>query len=172
MHIRNLSILIIFLIIGCNEIQLPKNQQKTYARWVGDISANPNIDSENFRICNDENQIYQYFNDSNGLQYEGEKKSIINLFQNEYDVYKKGEDGYLRIRFIINCNGQAGRYRILGMDNKYKEKKFDKSISKKLLSITKLLTDWQPKYINGQGVDYYQYLTFKLKNGEIIEILP
>ena len=58
------------------------------------------------------------------------------------------------------------------MDNNFKETVFDPTITDQLLEITKSLKDWGSKEINGIPVDYYQYLIFVIKDGEIINILP
>jgi len=78
----------------------------------------------------------------------------------------------IRIRFIVNCAGDTGRFRILGMDKDYKQKEFSPSITDQILSITKSLTGWKTKTSNGETYDYYQYLIFKIDKGQIKEILP
>ena len=167
-----LQLTLIFLIIGCKSDKNEDIPNEEYKRWVGDISFDASQDSKSFNLCNDESKTYQYFNDSNGLQYEGERLAIYNTFRSEYSSHKKGENGLVRIRFIVNCNGEAGRFRLLGMDNDYKPKKYDSSITTELLRITKSLDKWKPKKVNGEKIDYYQYLVFKLEEGKIIEILP
>ncbi len=58
------------------------------------------------------------------------------------------------------------------MDFDYKSKKFDSKIKNQLLAIVKNLDGWIPRKKNNQNLDYYQYLTFKIENGQIIKILP
>jgi hypothetical protein len=166
------TISILILIFSCNSDQKNESDRLEYKRWVGDITFDASKDSEEFLLCNDESQAYQYFNDSNGLQYEGEKIAIINTFESEYQVSNKNESGLIRVRFIVNCKGETGRFRILGMDNNFNQKKFNQKTTDELLRITKTLKKWKPKTINGQAADYYQYLVFRLKEGEITEILP
>lgn len=173
-----LPFLIIILFTNCQSSQNTsshpnaKPDRLEYKRWVGDISHDPVKDSETFALCNGELYTYQYFNDSNGMEYEGEKIAIINTFDFEYNLSIKNETGRVRIRFIVNCKGEAGRYRVLGMDENYKEKIFDSQITDELLRITKSLKGWKTKQISGKEIDYYQYLVFKLKDGQIEEILP
>lgn len=54
----------------------------------------------------------------------------------------------------------------------YKEKEFNPKITEQLIIICKSLKAWIPKKINGKEVDYYQYLIFKIKHGNLIEIMP
>lgn len=165
-------ILSILLITSCNSNEIEPPDRLEYKRWVGDIETDELSDADDFKLCNDESQVYQYFNDGNGLQYEGEKISIIETFKDQYSEQEVGQTGLLRIRFIVNCEGVAGRFRLLGMDDDFKFKKFSNTISNELLRITKTLKNWQPKKVESQPIDYYQYLVFKLQDGRIIEILP
>ncbi|MEF9480397.1 hypothetical protein OWR28_24350 [Chryseobacterium sp. 1B4] len=41
-----------------------------------------------------------------------------------------------------------------------------------MLQFTKSLDGWMPKEIQGLKVDYYQYLTYKIENGKVSEVLP
>ena len=72
----------------------------------------------------------------------------------------------------MNCKGETDRFRILEMDENYKEKKFNEKITNQLLQISKNLSGWNPKIIQNRNVDYYQYLIFKIKDGNLIEIMP
>lgn len=177
LHLRKsmnqiIKISAILLTVSCNPKQEIQLNRLEYKRWIGDISFDESKDSKKFVLCNDESQTYQYFNDSNGLEYDGEKISIISTFNSEYHIYKKDETGLIRIRFMVNCKGETGRFRVLGMDDNYKAKNFNLTITSELLRITKSLTGWKSKIINGRPIDYYQYLIFKLENGKIVEILP
>ena len=70
----------------------------------------------------------------------------------------------------MNCKGETDRFRILEMDENYKEKKFNEKITNQLLQISKNLKGWNPKVIQNHNVDYYQYLIFKIQDGNLIEI--
>ena len=139
--------------------------KKEYPRWIGDIKKN-NSDNPNFELCNGENNVKQYFNNSQGLEYYGGKTKILKEFNNNFvPSTKQNQNGIIRIRFIVNCKGEIGMFRIIEADNNYKEFKFDNKI-------TKTLNDWIPKEIRNKEIDYYQYLIFKITNGNINEILP
>lgn len=145
---------------------------KTYPRNIGDISFDVTKDNVDFVTCNGDDKIYQYFNTGDGLDFKGEKYSINNTFKEKYVPVNNNESGLIRVRFIVNCKAQTGRFRILQMDNQYKEKQFDPRITNQLLEITKNLSGWKIKEYHGSEIDYYQYLIFKIEKGEIIEILP
>jgi hypothetical protein len=156
------------LFVFCQE----KATTSLYPDFVGDIEFNKELDDQNFELCFDKH-IYQYFNDSTGFQYEGEKLAVENEFSKEYKSnYIANETGLVRVNFVINCKGQTDRFRLIGMDENYNEKEFDKSITEQLLRITKSLKGWKGKKLKDNKIDYYQYLIFKIENGQLKEILP
>jgi hypothetical protein len=158
-------------IIGCSSCknQLPKSQ---YPVHVGDIDFDPKLDQADFSLC-DEATIYQYFNNSGGFAYAGEKQAIELAFKEAYQAPKRiGQSGMIRIRFVVNCKGETDRFRLLMADEHYQEKAFDSAITDQLLQITKSLKGWMPKQLKDAPINYYQYLIFILKDGQIQEILP
>lgn len=164
--ILSLSCLIVSLqFIGC--------AQSTTTRWVDDIVPDSSLDNPNFKICNAEDQVIQYFNNGQALEYKGDKYTLDSIFFSEYkSVNKPGETGLIRIRFIVNCKGESGRFRMIAMDADYREKEFEKNITEQLMEITKSLKGWTPKVWKGTAIDYYQYLIFKIESGKLISILP
>lgn len=162
----------ILLIISCHTDKKTKNTNE-YPRWVGDIEQDSLKDGAAFETCNGDDKIFQYFNSGEGPKYAGEKSSILAKFDTEYKpVIGKDQNGLIRIRFVVNCKGKAGRFRILQSDFDYNEIEFDKEIVSQLLDITKNIEIWETTQIDGKTLDYYFYLIFKIKDGQIEEILP
>lgn len=150
-----------------------ENPKKEYLRWVGDIEQNNQIDEVDFKVCNGEDKIFQYFNLEEGPVYSGEKSKILNTFKTKYQaVTDINQHGLIRIRFVVNCEGKAGRFRVLQSDYNYKEIKFDKKITSQLLKITKGIKKWKILHQQEIPIDYYMYLIFKITDGQITEILP
>ncbi len=142
-----------------------------YPYWVGDIAFDPMLDDASFQTCNDSTTAQYFWFDEK--TYEGEKIAIEEFFQQHYKAAQaKPETGWLRIRFLVNCRGETGRFRCMGMDTTYREKIFDPSIQEQLLKLTKQLDAWKALAYRGQSCDYYQYLTFKIEAGVLKEILP
>jgi hypothetical protein len=158
-------------LVGCGEQQ---SKESAYLRWVGDIEQNPELDDPDFTLCNGDENVIQYFNLSTGFQYEGEKQAVIEHFSAAYKpVVDESQSGWIRIRFIVNCEGRAGRFRLTAADYNYNEKVFSTVITDQLLTIIQSMDGWQVlRRKSGNPVDYYLYLTFKLKAGVIVEILP
>jgi hypothetical protein len=139
---------------------------------VGDISFDELKDDPSFKICNSQ-EIFQYYN-FDGVKYKGDKNTLRNeIFSLIKADSLNRETGYLTIRFIVNCEGKTGMFRIQEMDAAYKATQFSDKTKNHLLSVTKRLNGWKKfEFDPGKGSDYYQYLTFKLEEGVVKEILP
>lgn len=142
---------------------------------VGDIPFNTEMDDENFNICNEGN-IKQYYvrrSSDTPPSYKGEKRGLEKAVFSKYRFLEsEKENGYVTIRFIVNCEGKTGRFRMEEMDFAYKPQKFDVKITSQLLEIVKKLNGWTPRKRNGNNLDFYQYLTFRIEKGQITKILP
>ncbi len=168
-QIKKAFLIFVMVLFNCK----PETSTNTYLRWVGDIEHNEQIDNPSFTVCNGEDNVLQYFNLSQGPVYKDEKTTIVSMFISQFKPESNtNENGLIRIRFIVNCEGKAGRFRVLQSDYNYNEKVFDTSITDQLLNITKNIEDWAILYRNEVPVDYYMYLLFKIKDGQITEILP
>lgn len=164
-----LSVLSLSLLWSC----APPPKEAVKKRYVDDIVHDSQRDAEGFELCHGDANVIQYFNDGRGLEYEGGKPAIVDAVQRAYDPSKAAkESGLVRVRFIVNCKGESGRFRLLGMDEQYQEKVFSTSITDQLIAITKGLDGWKVKQLNDKARDYYQYLIFKLEKGSIVKILP
>lgn len=149
-----------------------QNIENIYPNEVGDIAFDAKIDNPNFKICNPGISL-QYYNFSKGFQYSGEKYEILKLWNkvNNPNI-KSSLNGYITIRFLVNCEGKTGLFRIQQMDENYNEILFEEDIQSELLKFIKSLNSWTPLIYKGKKMDYYQYLTFKMKDGIVQEILP
>ena len=135
---------------------------------VGDIIFNKSIDDSSFRLC-DPARVFQYYNtDAYFLDH---KDSFSRYFLNSYTPVE-GQEGYITVKFIINCEGSTGRFRLSEMDGNYQPCHFDQRISGQLLSLVKALKNWAPARYNGKYFDSYQYITFHLQKGKIVSISP
>lgn len=158
------------LLLFFNLVSVYQFAQNT--RWIDDIVPDTTLDDSTFKLCNANEQIIQYFNDGKGIQYVGGKPAIDSIFFSNYRTVKINESGLIRIRFVVNCSGETGRFRLLSSDINYQPKEFTSEITNQLLRISKSMNNWQPKKWKDTKVDYYQYLICKIDNGELTHILP
>jgi hypothetical protein len=168
--IKTLKLLLFIPLISLGQ---EKTEIKSeHPNYVGDIEFNSASDNKDFELCNSKH-IFQYFNIGDGLLYQGEKLAIEKEFAKKYkSEIIKNETGLIRINFVVNCKGKIDRFRLLSMGENYKEKTFVNSITEQLMSITKSLKGWKGKKYKENEIDYYQYLIFKIENGQLKEILP
>ena len=171
----NKTIFLVFIAMGillysCNSGH--QQEKSKYPRWVGDSHYDPSLDDSTFQICYTENKVKQYFNFSEGFKYKGEKSALEQVIFGAYQPVDVQESGWVRIRFVVNCNGDAGRFRLLQSDSNYQETSFDERITSQLMKIVKSLDGWVIMPSGEPAEDYYLYLIFKIENGQIIEILP
>lgn len=168
-----LAIILLFSIFWSCQIEKKVSGKQEYLRWVGDIEQNDQIDKLDFKVCNGDNKTLQYFNLGEGPVYSGEKSFILKTFKSNFKpITDKKESGLIRIRFVVNCEGKAGRFRVLQSDYDYQEKEFDEEIVSQLLNITKGIENWEVFKRNEVPIDYYMYLIFKITDGQLKEILP
>ena len=157
-------------LISCNGTNKGK-KEKEYLRHVGDIPIDKKLDDPMFVPCNEHQATMHYaFEDPN--LYKGEKPAIVNAFKNISFAKDPEMTGYITIRFMVNCEGKIGRFRVEQLDTEYKPKKFNVEFVEAILSTTKSLNGWIPATRNNKAYDYYKYLTFKIIENEIVDILP
>lgn len=164
-----LSFLALFAACKPGKNATPPNTN--YPNQVGDIKPDPMLDDTSFHACRESN-IPQYY--SVDGRFEGEKPAIERYFKQNFRKQKawEKENGYLTIRFVVNCKGETGRFRIQEMGLDYHPKKFPEALSQHLLGLCKQMIGWQSGRSETRVYDYYQYLTFTIAKGEILRITP
>jgi hypothetical protein len=138
---------------------------------VGDITFDPKTDDPHFKVCYPDN-IFQYY--AVNTTYKGGTQVIRNFYFSNYK-YEMGYasiTGYITIRFVVNCKGQTGWFRIKQLDSNYQHISFNKKAVSELLILTKKLNSWIPGKFNGVNYDSYYYLNFKRTGGHLKDITP
>jgi hypothetical protein len=141
---------------------------------VAYIAPNNTLDSfSDFAPCNDKGQIYDYYNGDPDARFLKGKRGLWEVFNQQVDPALLGrESGYLTFRFIINCVGETGWFVTEEADLDFNIKAFPEATVSHLFEIVRKLNDWQPAISREEAIDVYAYLTLKMKDGKIIEILP
>lgn len=140
--------------------------------WVERIRYDARQDG-NFELGTD-STIFQYHNDGLSVLYRGEQPALHQALRQQLagKMLDKQFDGLVRIRFVVNKQGQSGMFRSLVCNSEGIETSIDPASLQTLLLAVKAADGWQAKSINGQPVHYYQYVLFRLQGGEVIQILP
>ncbi|PKF72896.1 hypothetical protein [Chryseobacterium sp. PMSZPI] len=159
-----------FALISCQTERISK-----YPKTVGDIEFDTTQDAADFKKCGkakDWPVSFQYYQGVKQFDYKGEKIAIVEKLNKENIESEKNINGYITVRFLVNCEGKTGLFRLKHMNSEWKDAMLDQELENKLLQFTKSLDGWKPKEIEGFKVDYYQYLTYKIENGKVSEVLP
>lgn len=133
--------------------------------------------TENFEIC-DSSYIVDYYNYAKGdtvnrvTSYIHGKNGLRNDVLSQYQNRNYSDSGYLNFRFIVNCKGEAGAYIIHQNDLDLNPKQFDSDLVQQLFEITTSFKQWHPNYMRGANRDSYMYISYRIEDGEITEILP
>lgn len=128
------------------------------------------IDKFELSLC-DENKIHQYYMVSTG--YNGGKRAIKNklfpLINKNRTSFNAG-NGNVAIRFVVNCNGEIGLFRVKAVDKNLKTTDFNKTNLEYLISLVSQLDNWNVETKNDKKYDSYYFINFKIKNGYITDV--
>lgn len=138
------------------------------------IDPQKTIDNNpDFKICNKEIQIGDYYNRGQRSELRGGKGSWWRIIDKDVDdKVLNNESGFLTYRFVLNCEGETGRFITEEADLNYKEKQFAPATTRHLYEVVAAQTDWLVSQEKDDTQDAYTYITFKLKDGKITDILP
>lgn len=108
------------------------------------------------------------------LAYEGGFWEIKEKFYQEYQAVKEvNNSGVVKIRFYVNCRGEAGDYEMETYDFNYQKTVLNPKLTAQLMNITKQLDQWIPgKNEEGNALNSLKFFAFRIVDGEITEILP
>ena len=128
--------------------------------------------SNNDTICKDYNAYYYQAGGKqpkNSYTLLNELLSFLKQKNNLYDG-----SGYITYQFKIDCLGNKMRKtKVLQTDETYKSYHFDKRFVAELYLFLNALDNWKIyKYKDGQIFPYNTFMTFKIKNGKVINIIP
>lgn len=168
-RIKYVTIILLFLLFSCKNTS---NKQSTYLENVGIILKDESEDDPNFQPCQEDYSLFYYQVDNSDHLYKGEKPAIVKAFDDIDLPVMDQNDGYVTIRFLVNCKAETGRFRVEQVDFDYKDKKFEGELVAQLLEKTKQLDGWLPATREGYKCDFYKYLTFKIIDNQIVDILP
>ena len=126
--------------------------------------------NDNFKVCN-ENYIGQYYNTEESPYFNG-KNNFRNYIDSNYENKNYVDSGYFNIRFIINCEGKAGRFIVHENNLDLEPKKFNKDLKNQLIELTTEIKQWNPLYLHEENRDSYMYVSYRIEHGEITEIIP
>lgn len=163
------TIIITFLIvplIGCTQKQEKKKQ--TYQNQIGDTPFDPDLDNSSFEFCDSNNVLHS----RNYISYRGGYRILEQEYLSKY-IFKpiySSFNGYMVIRFAVNCKNETDRFRIQILDTDFSPTTCPLGLEDHILSIMKSLKGWKHPIYDGKDYDGYTFITLKFKNGQIEKI--
>ena len=83
------------------------------------------------------------------------------------------DSGYVTFRFVVDCAGRRQpRVQVLQTTAQYQPTHFDKALVEALYAYFQTLTEWRVGALQNAPVNYLAYLTFKLKDGNVVAVVP
>lgn len=81
--------------------------------------------------------------------------------------------GYVTFRFVVDCAGhRQPRVQVLQTDAQYQPYHFRPELVEALYAYFQTLADWRVGSVQNTPVNYIAYLTFKLKDGNVVAVVP
>ncbi len=111
-----------------------------------------------------------------GGKYPESSSSLLNELQT-FLQQKKGTwsgSGYITFRFTVDCEGKLmQKIQVMQTDEKYIKYHFEKTLVNELFTFLKTLNKWKiAKTKDAEPFSYKAFITFKIKNGKVINIIP
>ena len=128
--------------------------------------------SNNTTTCKDHDTYYYQVGGKYPKSSSTLLKEVQLFLQVNHEVYTGS--GYITFRFQIDCEGKMmQKVQVLQTDNSYLVSHFNKTLVNELFTFLKSLDKWKiAKAKNGETFPYRAFLTFKINNGKVINIIP
>lgn len=167
MKVQAVFMLFILALISCQIDNAAS--MNDYPNQMGEILFDDSIDDADFTLCNEKDLVHS----RTSLSYTGGRKRIVEISRevlakatSQYDY-----NGYIMVRFLVNCNGKTGRLRIEPMDDGFMEQAAPEGLIDLLRKSVTALDKWTITKPANEGKDHSKYLNFKIKNGQIDAII-
>jgi len=150
--------------------KFPEDRNK-YSDYIGHIDQETALLNDVFTLCG-EGAIYKTHHGAPKDAYNGGKNTFKKRVLESYKTNGATESGYVNFRFLINCEGNPGWFEVLEIDMNYEKTNHNPEMVSQLLSITSDPTNWSIYKVGEDPVNYYHYVSYRIENGKITEILP
>ena len=133
---------------------------------------------DEFTLCDSNNWQVYYAKEHGKDRYRTESKIVKEFIKKQFKYQcDTSQNGFITFRYFVNCKGKAGKFSIIQVDNNYNKYSFKQELVSQLENIVTKLDIYKVKTDFRKGrehilVDYFIFLSFKIRNGEIEAILP
>lgn len=148
-----------------------KVNKEKYTNYIGHLPYA--TETSKFELC-DENRIVGWFASAATYFpiYKGSKSTFKEYILQNFETVNQNDNGFLNLRFIINCKGEVGRMEINELDTDYQSTLLSPNLVNQIVTLSSRKENWTSPIIEDVTLDSYMYLIYKIENGKITEILP
>jgi hypothetical protein len=150
--------------------KFPEDKKK-YPHYIGYITQEKALLNDINKLC-DKERIYFTYNGAAFRAFEVNKKYFRETILAEYQNKGYTDSGYLNFRFLVNCEGKPGWFEIIQMNLDLEVTELNSEMVNQLLKLTSKPKHWANLNYEGKPIDYYMYISYRIENGNIVEILP
>lgn len=163
----------VFIVYTKNQVVEAYNtENKPYKHYVGYIDQSKALLNDKHELCN-KGALMHTYSSASLKAYAGSKKRFRNALNNTFNAKTNYTDsGYLNFRFLVNCEGNAGWFEIVEMDLDLKETPLNKDMVNDLFEFTSNSEHWDVVSYNEKARNYYMYISYRIENGKVTEIIP
>ncbi|MBQ0735284.1 hypothetical protein [Aquimarina celericrescens] len=144
--------------------------QPKYPDYVGKIDLNKATRTTEFSLCKDENKPHGFYSSSAPHIYKKNKLEFREFIVQHYQNRNRNDNGYLNLRFHINCRGETGNLIINELNADLEPSNLSATLVEQLVDLSMRNENWRTA--DHPTINYYMYLIFKIENGNVTEILP
>ena len=133
------------------------------------IPFNKALDNADFMICDSS----RFHSGRNGIQYVDGSNKLRKDITTNYSYHKAYEsfNGFIVIRFLVNCKGKTGRYRAQSLNLDFSPAKAPADLIEHSLDLIKDLDNWKKHPAVDSKKEFSKYINLKIKNGKIEHVL-
>tara|TARA_R110001583_G_scaffold57677_2_gene172523 strand:+ start:23714 stop:24262 length:549 start_codon:yes stop_codon:yes gene_type:complete len=144
---------------------------KPYKNYIGYIGQEKALLNDVYTLC-DGGNIYHTYSSASLKAYAGTKKQFRTALTENYSGDKFNDSGYLNFRFLVNCDGNAGWFEIIQMNLDLEETKLNPQMVDSLFTFTAMPQNWKELDFHEKSSNYYMYVSYRIENGKVVEIVP
>lgn len=148
-------------------------ENKPYKNYIGYIDQEKALLNSEYELCGN-GFIQRTYNGAALDAYSINKRHFRKKVNAQFSNTEYSNSGYLNFRFLVNCEGKAGWFEIIEMNLDLEEQKFNSNLVNELLEFTSDSKHWNIlRYKeNNTPYNYYNYISYRIENGKVTEIIP
>jgi hypothetical protein len=146
-------------------------ENKPYKNYIGYIDQQKALLNTQYELC-DNGRLYNTYSSAGLKAYKGSKKRFRDRVLGSFNDNTYTDSGYLNFRFLVNCEGNAGWFEIIQMNLDLEETTLDSIMVDSLFNITSDADNWEVVEYYEAPRNYYMYVSYRIENGKITEIIP